>query len=112
MSEIAKPRTVTFVDCSLQYAMLDEAGLASFGQALRQAAMTAQPPFVTVDLAGTRMIGSRFLEILIDASRMLKDRGGDFGVCNVNEDCREVLRVAKLDTLWKVFASRQEATFE
>ena len=63
---------------------------------------------VLVDCAKLSFAGSMFLESLIQLHRGVQNRGGNFALCAVNDDLREILSVARFDTLWHVYGSLDE----
>jgi anti-anti-sigma factor len=99
----------TLLVLGVSYESLDEAVLDEFGGLLLTVAATADPPRVVLDLAATRLIGSRFIELMIRAWKRLAQRGGRLALCGVQPFCAEVLRVTRLDTLWEIFDDRAGA---
>jgi anti-anti-sigma factor len=69
----------------------------------------AQPPVVVLDLSQTDYFDSRFIETMVRAWNRIKRRDGRFAVCGLKPFCREVIQTTKLDTIWDVFATRDEA---
>ncbi|HEV3021306.1 MAG TPA: STAS domain-containing protein, partial [Pirellulales bacterium] len=76
------------------------------------AVATAEPPALVVDLSRTRFIGSSFLGVLIRAWKRLRDRDGRMALCCVPANCTEVLRVSKLDSVWSIYPTRDDAVRE
>jgi anti-anti-sigma factor len=88
---------------------LDEARIADFQDMLLLAAERADPPVLLLDLAGARFVGSAFLAVVIRAWKRLRDRQGKLLLCNPDEPCASVLSVSKLDTIWDIYPSRDQA---
>ena len=64
---------------------------------------------VVVDLGHIPYFGSTLLDWMVQMWRRAQTKGGNLAVCNASQVGREVLSIAKFDTLWGVFGSRQEA---
>lgn len=66
-------------------------------------------PNVVVDFSKIKFCGSTALGFFARLFKKTRCRGGEMAVCNVSPDEREVLRVTRLDTLWAVCDSLDEA---
>jgi anti-anti-sigma factor len=64
---------------------------------------------VVVDFCRTDAYGSTALGFFLRMWKRVSDRGGRMAFCNVSEHEREVLAVTRLDTLWPICSSREEA---
>jgi anti-anti-sigma factor len=64
---------------------------------------------VVVDLRGTDYYGSTALGFFVRLWKRVRSRNGRMAFCNVSEHEREILRVMRLDGLWPVCSSRDEA---
>jgi anti-anti-sigma factor len=64
---------------------------------------------VVIDFSRTDSYGSTALGFFARLWRRVCDRGGRMAFCNVSAHEREVLRVTRLDGLWPICPSRQEA---
>jgi anti-anti-sigma regulatory factor len=62
-----------------------------------------------VDLSGTQYFGSRFIEALFRAHNRMKRRGGRFALSGLQPYPEEVIRISKLDTIWPLFKTPEEA---
>jgi len=82
--------------------------LAESGKVLLAEAVRAEPPRLLLDLSGTELIGSRFVELLVQTWKRLRQRGGIMALCGVQPFCSEVLRTTKLDTLWNSYPTRDD----
>jgi anti-anti-sigma factor len=109
MSDLIREQDVTILQLDASYASLDDVSLEKLGEVLLSEATYAEPPRLLLDLSRTQFIGSRFIELLVRAWKRLKMRGGSMALCGVQPFCAEVLRVARLDTLWTSYATRGEA---
>jgi anti-sigma B factor antagonist len=64
---------------------------------------------VIIDLARVSYFGTAMLEAMHAIWKCVREAGGKMALCNVSDLPREVLHVAGFDTLWPIYASRQEA---
>lgn len=112
MANITRVDGVTIVEVDQEYDSLDERKLSELGAQLLAAVDQAEPPVLLLDLTRTTFIGSSFLGVAIRAWKRLRDRSGRLALCHVNELCREVLQASRLDTIWELFPSREEALRE
>lgn len=112
MTQVLSESDVTIVAVDTNYDSLDEAKLDQFSKLLLSTVDRAKPPVVLLDLAQADFIGSTFLGILVRAWKRLRDRQGRLALCHVNEVCGDVLHASKLDTIWEVFPTREDAIRE
>lgn len=66
-------------------------------------------PKVLMDLAGVRYIDSSGLATFIDLFQKMKRSGGKLAFFNVNQSVRSVFEIAKLDTVFQLTGTEQEA---
>lgn len=109
MSRITQSQGVTIIEPGASYDSLDERSLEEFGEVLLAEATYADPPRLLLDLSRTAFIGSSFIELLVQAWKRLKHRRGDMALCALQPFCAEVLRIARLDTIWPIYASQRDA---
>lgn len=109
MTSVDRENDVTVLQLDANYASLDEKPLEELGEVLLSEATYAEPPRLLLDLSRTESIGSRFIELLVRAWKRVTMRGGAMVLCGVQPFCAEVLRVARLDTLWSSYSTRDEA---
>jgi len=106
---ICREDGVTVIALGPEYENLDEPLLDHLRGVLLDAASTADPPLVVLDLSHTKFFGSAFIEILFRLSNRLKSRAGQFALCGLTPYCAEVLSITHLDTIWPIFSNRAEA---
>ena len=109
--EVVVDRQVTVIGLGPGYGSVDEKVLdAGLRAALLDTAESANPPLVVLDLSHTNFFGSSFIEILFRIwNRLQAKPGGTFAICGVTSYCLEVLKVTHLDSLWKLYPTRDEA---
>jgi anti-anti-sigma factor len=64
---------------------------------------------VLVDLGHIPYFGSTLLDWMVQMWKRTQCKGGCLAICNPSEVGREVLSIAKFDTLWRIYSSRDEA---
>ena len=109
MSTVTQHRGITLIELGPSYDSLDDRTLEAFGEVLLSEAAFADPPRVLLDLSRTNYVGSRFIELMVRAWKRLKMRGGEMALCGVQPFCAEVLQATRLDGIWPVFSTRDEA---
>jgi anti-sigma B factor antagonist len=62
-----------------------------------------------VDFTNTGYIDSSGLGVLVSLSKKIREQGGELRLSNLNEDLRTLFELTKLDTLFKIADSRDEA---
>jgi anti-anti-sigma factor len=109
MLQIERQRDVTVVQFGTLYDSLDEEIIDEIGVVLFREAKTADPPLIVLDLSNTKFFGSHFIEVLIRAWKLLKKRGGTLVLCSMSPFCTNVLKTAKLTSLWDHYDTCEEA---
>lgn len=109
--EVMVDRKVTVIGLGPPFKSVDEQVLdAGLRMRLLTAVDRADPPLVVLDLSETTFFGSSFIELLFRMwNRIQTKPSGAFAICGVTAYCREVLTVAHLDTLWRLYATRDQA---
>jgi anti-sigma B factor antagonist len=62
-----------------------------------------------VDFTRTGYIDSSGLGVLVSLSKKIRDEGGDLRLAGLNEDLKTLFELTKLDTLFSISDSPQEA---
>ena len=62
-----------------------------------------------VDFEKTGYIDSSGLGVLVSLSKKIREQGGELRLANLNEDLRTLFELTKLDTLFQIADSRDEA---
>ena len=66
-------------------------------------------PLVVFDLAHVSYFGSVFMALLIRCHKLVKTLGGVMVLCGVAHQCKELLHITALDTLWAIYDNRDDA---
>lgn len=62
-----------------------------------------------VDFSNTGYIDSSGLGVLVSLSKKIREQGGELRLSSLNEDLRTLFELTKLDTLFKIADTRDEA---
>ena len=62
-----------------------------------------------IDFSNTGYIDSSGLGVLVSLSKKIREQSGELRLANLNEDLRTLFELTKLDTLFKIADSRQDA---
>ncbi len=62
-----------------------------------------------IDFSDTGYIDSSGLGVLVSLSKKIREQGGELRLANLNEDLRTLFELTKLDTLFHIANSRDEA---
>ena len=62
-----------------------------------------------IDFERTGYIDSSGLGVLVSLSKKIREQGGELRLANLNEDLRTLFELTKLDTLFQISSSRDEA---
>ena len=70
---------------------------------------SADVRYVVVDCENTAYYGSTALGFFVKLWKRVRHLGGQMVFCNVSPHEREILRLTRMDTLWSICSSRDEA---
>jgi len=109
--EVTVDQGVTVIELGSGFESVDERALdTGLRTSLLETAEAADPPVVLLDLSHTTFFGSSFIEIMFRLwNRLNAKPGGNFAICGLTSYCLEVLKITHLDTLWRLYATRDEA---
>ena len=62
-----------------------------------------------VDFSDTGYIDSSGLGVLVSVSKKIREAGGELSLSGLNEDLRMLFELTKLDTLFRIFDTKDEA---
>jgi anti-anti-sigma factor len=82
------------------------------GQGLLNLLASSDIKRLVIDFHRTDYYGSTALGFFIRLWKRVSARGGRMAFCNVSDHEKEILTVTRLDTLWPVCPSREEALAE
>jgi anti-sigma B factor antagonist len=64
---------------------------------------------VLVDFSGTGYIDSSGLGALVSLGKRIREQGGELRLAGLNEDLRTLFELTRLDTLFRLYATRADA---
>jgi anti-sigma B factor antagonist len=62
-----------------------------------------------IDFSNTGYIDSSGLGVLVSLSKKIREQGGELRLSSLNEDLRTLFELTKLDTLFRITGTREEA---
>jgi len=62
-----------------------------------------------IDFTNTGYIDSSGLGVLVSLSKKIREQGGELRLASLNEDLRTLFELTKLDTLFRIADSREDA---
>ena len=89
--------------------ILDEANIAEIGAALGALVDEANNPKLLLDFAAVDHLSSAALGMLINANKRVKEKNGELRLANIKPQIFEVFVITKLNKLFKILPSRDEA---
>lgn len=110
---VEKRGDVTCIRLGPEFETLDETALDAIRNSVLEAATSASPPRVLIDLTYTKFFGSSFIELLFRIwNRINAQPGGKFGISGLTSYCREVMTITHLDKLWPLYDDFESALKE
>ncbi len=91
------------------YDALRSDGLQSFEADVLQKIAESPSPKLIFDFSDTTYISSSFVEALMRGWKKLQEKDGSMALCCLNNNCATVLKVCRLDRIWKLCANHAEA---
>ena len=64
---------------------------------------------LVIDLANGDYLGTSMLGAFVKLWKRVSQRGGRLALCNVSDSVAQVLRMTKLQTVWPIYPSREQA---
>ncbi len=89
--------------------ILDEANIKEIGDAILALVEERDPPKILIDFASVDHLSSAALGMLININSKVKAKNGNLRLANIKPGIREVFVITKLDKLFKILGSREEA---
>jgi anti-anti-sigma factor len=88
---------------------LDNANLIESRSELVDAIRKTTTSAVIVDFSQVGYFGSLLLDTLCVVWKSLRERSGTMALCHVSDVAQEILAKSKLNSLWPIYSSRQDA---
>ena len=90
--------------CELEYAHIEESAATAL-----ECLEAAHAKNVVLDLAKAEYFGSTALGFFVKLWKRVRSQGGHMALCNVSPNEKKVIHLTRLDTLWTICPSRDEA---
>jgi anti-anti-sigma factor len=78
-------------------------------QELLEQVRNEDKPKLVIDFGHANYFGSVIISAVNQLATTVADGGGKIVICEVSDEMQQVLRVMKLDSLWKLEATRRKA---
>jgi anti-sigma B factor antagonist len=98
-------KVVSFIENKI----LDEANIAEIGQALTTLVEAKDRPKLLLDFQNVDHLSSAALGMLINVNQKIKAQSGELRLANIKAQIFEVFVITKLNKLFRIFPTRQEA---
>ena len=98
-------RIVEFVNNKI----LDEGNIAEIGSTLNALIDEQERPRILLDFSAVDHLSSAALGMLINTNKRIKERNGQLRLSCIKAQIFEVFKITKLDRLFKIFPTREEA---
>jgi anti-sigma B factor antagonist len=105
VSDVKDVRVVEFTHNKI----LDEANIKEIGDAILSLVEEREHPKILIDFANVDHLSSAALGMLININSKVKARNGNLRLANIKSSIREVFVITKLDKLFRILGSREEA---
>jgi anti-sigma B factor antagonist len=89
--------------------ILDEANIADIGASLNSLIDELTPPKLLLDFVNVDHLSSAALGMLINANNRIKAKNGALRLANIKSNILEVFVITKLNKLFKILPTRDEA---
>ena len=89
--------------------ILDEANIADIGTSLNALIDEKNNPKLLLDFSTVDHLSSAALGMLINANNSIRQRNGQLRLTNIKPQIYEVFVITKLNKLFRIFPSRDEA---
>ncbi len=89
--------------------ILDEANIAEIGEQLSDIVEKEERPRLIISFAAVDHLSSAALGTLIIINNKVKQKGGQLRLSNINPQIFEVFQITRLNKLFKIYTTVQEA---
>ena len=89
--------------------ILDEANIAEIGGTLNAMIDEEEAPKMLLDFANVDHLSSAALGMLINANNRIRQKNGQLRLANIKPQIMEVFVITKLNKLFKILTTREEA---
>ena len=105
VSEVKGVRVVEFTNNKI----LDEANIKEIGDAVLALVDERDAPRILIDFSNVDHLSSAALGMLINVNNRVRTKNGSLRLANIKPSIRDVFVITKLDKLFKIVGTRDEA---
>lgn len=105
VSDVKGIRVVEFTNNKI----LDEANIKEIGDGIVAIVEARESPNILIDFAAVDHLSSAALGMLINVNSRVKAKNGKLRLANIKPSIRDVFVITKLDKLFKILGTRDEA---
>lgn len=109
MTSISESNGVVTFRLAKSYDALHGGELQQFENAVAQCIKDAEQPLLVFDFSETMYINSSFVEAVMRAWKRLQAKDGRMALCCLNNNCATVLKVCRLDHIWDLCETHDQA---
>jgi anti-anti-sigma factor len=110
--ELSREGSVAIVVPSRNISSLAEEGVENQWNELREKLLLGGATRVVIDFGRIEYFGSTMLEWMLSLWKPLKTLDGKMAICGISNVGQEILRAARLDQIWPMYAKRDDAVRE
>jgi len=92
--------------------ILDEVTISQIGEQLNDLAQQSDRPKIVLDFAQVSHMSSSALGMLITLHKRVREKNGQLRFCNIQPTIYEVFVITRLNEIFEIRSSRQEALHE
>lgn len=97
------------LNSQMELGSLNESEIVQETVDLLELIKTSQPTNLVIDLSQSDYLGTVMLSAVLRLWKRIAERGGNMVLCNVSRKIVQVLRFSRLDTIWTICDSREQA---
>jgi anti-sigma B factor antagonist len=105
---ISQEGEVTMVTLADQK-ILDEMNISQIGSKLGDIVVKTQKPQMVIDFGNVTNMSSSALGMLITLHKRVRERDGELRLCSIQPNIEEVFRITRLNEIFEICKSRNEA---
>ncbi len=109
MTVISEANGVVTFRLAKTYDALHGGELQQFESAIVQHVSDSPQPRLVFDFTDTMYINSSFVEVVMRGWKRLQAKNGRMALCCLNNNCITVLKVCRLDQIWDLCETHQQA---
>ena len=89
--------------------ILDEVAILEIGEQLGALVTASETPLILLDFANVAHLSSSALGMLITLHKRIREKDGQLRLCSIQPAIREIFEITRLNEIFQIAASREEA---